>query len=128
MSKNIKIININDIEEIVLSKHELDLKMIEDGTIEKKMTIQEYFEKYATPTYIYVINDIQIPFIIHNLYDTIYLFVADDDKDKMKLLLNKLKLIRYDINNLVEQSFDDLLHHGGFEENDLVIIGNKYYK
>ena len=41
MSKNIKIVDINDIEEVVLSKHEIDLKLIEDKKLETKMSLQE---------------------------------------------------------------------------------------
>lgn len=128
MNKNIKIVNINDIEEVILSKHEIDLKLIEDKQIQIKMTLQEYFDKYATPLNVYIIKGNQIPFSIHTLYGTTYIYVCDNDKTKMSLLLNKLKLIRYDINNLVELSFNDLLNMGGLDENDIIVINNKYYK
>ena len=128
MSKNIKIVDINDIEEVILSKHEIDLKLIEDKKLESKMSLQEYFDKYATPSNIYIVKGEQIPFSVHTLYNTIYIYVCDNDKTKMSLLLNKLKLIRYDTNNLIELSFTELLNMGGLEENDIIIINNKYYK
>jgi len=128
MSKNIKIININDIEDVILSKHEIDLKLIEDKVIKQKMTLDEYFSKYATPSNIYIVNGEQIPFNIYKLYDTIYIYICDTDNAKISLLLNKLKLIKYDVNNLVKLSFNDILNMGSLEENDMVIINNSYYK
>ena len=128
MNKNIKIVNINDIEEVILSKHEIDLKLIEDKKIKDKMTLQEYFDKYATPLNIYIIKGKQIPFSIHTLYGITSRYVCDDNKTLITLLLNKLKLIKYDINNLIELSFNDLLNMGGLEENDIIVIDNKYYK
>ena len=128
MNKNIKIVNINDIEEVILSKHEIDLKLIEDKKIKEKMTLQEYFDKYATPLNVYIIKGKQMPFSIHTLYGITYIYVCDDNKTLITLLLNKLKLIKYDINNLIELSFNDLLNMGGLDENDIIVIDNKYYK
>jgi hypothetical protein len=128
MSKNIKIVDVNDIEEVILSKHEIDLKLLEDKKIDVKMTLQEYFDKYATPSNIYMVHGIQIPFSFHTLYGITYIYVCDSDKDKLTLLLNKLKLMKYDINNLIQLSFQDLLDMGGLDQNDIVIINDKYYK
>lgn len=128
MKRNIKVVNINDIEDIILTKHELDLKMIADGTIEKKMTIEDFFHKYATPTHTYAIHGKQISFNIHELYDTTYIFICDGDEEKISLLLNKLKTIKYDLNNLKEMAFKELLEMGGIDQTDVFVIGTKYYK
>jgi hypothetical protein len=77
MIKNIKIVDVNDIEEVILSKHEIDLKLLEDKKIDVKMTLQEYFDKYATPSNIYMVHGIQIPFSFHTLYGITYIYVCD---------------------------------------------------
>ena len=40
-----KLVNINDIEDLILAKHEIDLMLIEDKVIEERTGINEFLEK-----------------------------------------------------------------------------------
>lgn len=124
-----KIVNINDIEDLILTKHEIDLMLMEDNIIDQRTTINEFLIKYATPDNIYVYNGINIPFKFIEIHDNKYLFVTDYDEQKNDILTAKIKLLKYDMNNLVEISYLDMLNNTKDNINDdFIIIGNKYYK
>ena len=123
-----KVVNINDIEDLILTKHEIDLKLIEDKVIEERMTINEFLEKYAMPTNIYMYNGIQIPFKFLELYKNRYLFVTNYDKEQILVLENKIKQIKYDMNNLVEMKNEELYNIQDINSENFIIMGNHYYK
>ena len=123
-----KIVNINDIEDLILAKHEIDLILIEDGVIEKRTELNEFITKYATPKYVYVVNGVNIPFVLTKIKDNYYLFVTNYNNDEIELLTSKIKLIKYDMNNLVELKFQDMLKMTDVDNDNFVIINGKYYK
>ncbi len=123
-----KIVNINDIEDLILAKHEIDLILIEDGVIEKRTELNEFITKYATPKYVYVVNGVNIPFMLTKIKDNYYLFVTNYNNDEIELLTSKIKLIKYDMNNLVELKFQDMLKMTDVDNDNFVIINGKYYK
>ena len=123
-----KIVNINDIEDLILAKHEIDLILMEDKIIDKRTEITEFIEKYAMPTNLYMYNGISIPFNLYTLHDNKYLFVTNYNKDEINVLENKIKQIKYDINNLVELTRDDINKITNIENENFIIINNKYYK
>jgi hypothetical protein len=120
-----KIVNINDIEELILAKHEIDLNLIENKEIENKMELTEFINKYATPTYIYIFNEIQIPFKLVKICSENYLFVLDKNEDNINILINKLKLLKYNMDNLVEISTSEMMRLNSM--NNIIIHNSKYY-
>lgn len=97
-----KVVNITDIEDLVLAKHEIDTLMIEHGDIETRSDLTEFSTKVAIPNYIYIKNDRQISFGFINVYDNQYLFIANDDETEINILKAKLKAIKYNLSNLNE--------------------------
>lgn len=122
-----KIVNINDIEDLILAKHEIDLMLIDDKIIDKRTELKEFILKYATPDNIYIFNGITIPFKLYKLHDKCFLFVTNYNKNEIDILTNKIKLLKYDLNNLIEIKFTDMLTSDNSNDN-VIIIDNKYYK
>lgn len=123
-----KIVNINDIEDLILTKHEIDLMLIEDKVIEKRTTINGFLETYAMPKNIYMYNGISIPFKLYILHDKKYLFVTNYNKQENEVLENKLKQIKYDMNNLVQLTNDEIQKMEDYSNENFIIIDNHYYK
>ena len=122
--KDIKIVNINDIEDLILAKHEIDLLRIDHKEINERSKLQEFITKYTLTNYIYLINDKQIPFNYVSIYNNDYLFVTEYI-DENKLLINKLKQIRYDLNNLTKLTQMDLINIETL--NNVIIYNGQYY-
>lgn len=120
-------VNINDIEDFVLAKHEIELMLIEDKIIEKRTDLKEFMEKYAMPDNVYVVNNIQIPFKLYNIHDKHYVFVTNYNKEELEILENKIKLLKYNMNNLIELKLADMFNMTDPENNNFIIINNKYY-
>jgi len=123
-----KIVNINDIEDLILTKHEIDLMLIEDKVIEERTTINGFLETYAMPKNIYMYNGISIPFKLYILHDKKYLFVTNYNKQENEVLENKLKQIKYDMNNLVQLTNDEIQKMEDYSNENFIIINNHYYK
>jgi hypothetical protein len=123
-----KIVNINDIEDLILAKHEIDLILIEDKVIEERTTINEFLEKYAMPKNIYMYNGISIPFKLYILHDKKYLFVTNYNKQENEVLENKIKQIKYDMNNLVRLTNAEIQRMEDYSNENFIIINNHYYK
>jgi hypothetical protein len=123
-----KIVNINDIEDLILTKHEIDLMLIEDKVIKERTTINGFLETYAMPKNIYMYNGISIPFKLYILHDKKYLFVINYNKQENEVLENKLKQIKYDMNNLVKLTNDEIQKMEDYSNENFIIIDNHYYK
>lgn len=123
-----KIVNINDIEDLILTKHEIDLMLIEDKVIKERTTINGFLETYAMPKNIYMYNGISIPFKLYILHNKKYLFVTNYNKQENEVLENKLKQIKYDMNNLVKLTNDEIQKMEDYSNENFIIIDNHYYK
>lgn len=123
---DLRIININDIEELILAKYSIDKYLIENNIIESKTELNDFITNYAMTDYVYMINDKLIPFKLLS-YDVNYLFITSDDKDDLKLLLEKLKSMKFDMNNKVEITTSDILKDIDSYDS-LIIYNKKYYK
>ena len=123
-----KIVNINDIEDLILTKHEIDLMLIEDKVIKERTTINGFLETYAMPKNIYMYNGISIPFKLYILHDKKYLFVTNYNKQENEVLENKLKQIKYNMNNLVKLTNDEIQKMEDYSNENFIIIDNHYYK
>jgi len=124
-----KIINITDIEDLISTKIEIDKILLEHKDIEKKMSIQEYMDKYCTLNkYAYNCCGDVIPFAYYNVYGNEYLFITEES-DNINELINKLKEIKFDYNKLKQISHSDII--GKYEEYEnakYFIIDGKYFE
>ena len=123
-----KIVNINDIEDLILTKHEIDLMLMEDKIIKERTTINGFLETYAMPKNIYMYNGVSIPFKLYILHDKKYLFVTNYNKQENDVLENKIKQIKYDMNNLVQLTNDEIQKMEDYSNENFIIIDNHYYK
>jgi hypothetical protein len=123
-----KVINVNDIEDLIINKYFIEQKLLEDGIIEQKHTLQEFISKYAKVDLIYKFKSINIPFGINEINNEKYLFVVTDDKNLLDILMRKLKLIKYDLNNLTRVDYMSLMKNENLKEEDFIIKDAEYYK
>ena len=123
-----QIVNINDIEELVIAKYEIEKIRLANKEIEKKATINEFLINDAKLDYIYRYKGISIPFNFKKINNEDYLFIATNNKQHIDILINKIKLIKYDINNLVKLSNEETLKMENIDEEEFVIYNNAYYK
>ena len=123
-----KLVNINDIEDLILAKHEIDLMLIEDKVIEVRTGINEFLEKYAMPKNIHMYNGISIPFKLFEIHGNRYLFVTNYNKQENEVLEQKIKQIKYNMNNLVMLNNDEINNMQDYTTENFIIINNHYYK
>ena len=119
------IVNINDIEDLIIAKYEIDTILNEQGKLEGRSNIQEFINEFATPQYIYLINNLQIPFNYFKFENKDYLFVTNSDESEINIIKSKLKVLKYNLNNLVLLSKNDLSKM--IDMNNVIIYDQKYY-
>jgi hypothetical protein len=119
-----KVVNINDIEDLILAKHEIDVLRMNNNEISERSLLQDFINSYATPKYIYLINDKQLAFNYIKIYDNDYLFVTDYC-DENELIISKIKHLKFDMNNLTKLSNYDLMNMT--EPNNVIIYNSHYY-
>lgn len=119
------IVNINDIEDLIIAKYEIDTILNEQGKLEGRSNLQEFINEYATPQYIYLINNLQIPFNYFKFENKDYLFVTNSDESEINIIKSKLKVLKYNLNNLVLLSKNDLSKM--IDMNNVIIYDQKYY-
>ena len=119
------IVNINDIEDLIIAKYEIDTILNEQGKLEGRSNLQEFINEFATPQYIYLINNLQIPFNYFKFENKDYLFVTNSDESEINIIKSKLKVLKYNLNNLVLLSKNDLSKM--IYMNNVIIYDQKYY-
>jgi len=119
------IVDINDIEDLILAKHEIDLILNEMGELEGRSNLQDFMIEYANPDYIYLIKDQQIPFKYIKLKDKDFLFLTNNDENSINILKTKLKFLKYDLDNLVQLSKNELATK--IDMDNVIIHDNNYY-
>lgn len=117
-----KIINITDVEELIVFKHESDKKA------NKKTDLQEFMTKYTNLTKIYVTpNGDSIPFEIFDINNEKVIFACFEN-DKIKdSFVAKLQSLKFDLSSLKEISIEQQFAMGG-EMKDLFYFGSKLMK
>ena len=75
-----------------------------------------------------LIKNLTILFSFKKINNIDYLFVINNDKIQLDLILNKLKLIRYDFNNLTKISNEEILKSENIDEIECLIYKNSYYR
>ena len=119
------IVNINDIEDLIIAKYEIDTILNEQGKLEGRSNLQEFINKFANPQYIYLIDDLQIPFNYFKIENKDYLFVTNSDESEINIIKAKLKVLKYNLNNLVLLSKNKLSKM--IDMNNVIIYDQKYY-
>ncbi len=119
------IVNINDIEDLIIAKYEIDTILNEQGKLEGRSNLQEFINKFANPQYIYLIDNLQIPFNYFKIENKDYLFVTNSDESEINIIKAKLKVLKYDLNNLVLLSKNKLSKM--IDINNVIIYDQKYY-
>ena len=128
--RNVKYVDINDIEDVVLTKHEIDIKLIEMKEQESKMKLEEFYMRYCNLDTVLMTDTYkQIPFSISFVYDMIYVFVSkmtDEDKDLLEKTKNKKRIIVVNKKDLDSKLILDLDHVSvSAENNDIEELLNK---
>lgn len=119
------IVNINDIEDLIIAKYEIDTILNEQGKLEGRSNLQEFINKFANPQYIYLIDNLQIPFNYFKIENKDYLFVTNSDESEINIIKAKLKVLKYNLNNLVLLSKNKLSKM--IDINNVIIYDQKYY-
>ena len=115
-----EIINLNNIEQIVLCKYEIEQQ---SGI---KVSLTDFINQNI-PNDVYFYSNVTFPFALKEYYGKQYLFIVSEDESVVKRLINKLKLCKYDTNNLTEVSNTDMINMED-DDKEFFIINNKYYK
>ncbi len=123
-----KIVNINDIEDLIINKYFIEQKLLEDNKIESKMSIDEFINTYAKIDLIYKLQNFNIPFGFRKINGEDYLFVITDDNNILDIIKNKLKLLKYNLDNLQKVNYEDLLKNEHLRDEEYIIKDSDYYK
>ena len=113
-----KIININDIEDLISAKIEID-KKLNNG----KSDLNEFINKYCILDSIIIYKNQYIPF---KLYDNEYIFVSD--LTNIDIITEFLENIKYDYSNLKDTTFFEMNDEDFLNNTKLLLYNNKYYK
>ena len=119
------IVNINDIEDLIIAKYEIDTILNEQGKLEGRSNLQEFINEFANLQYIYLIDNLKIPFNYFKIENKDYLFVTNSDESEINIIKSKLKVLKYNLNNLVLLSKNDLSKM--IDMNNVIIYDQKYY-
>ena len=119
---------IQNVNDIFRGKIFIEDLLIKNGEIEKEMELNDFIFKYFNISkYIYLHGNDVFPFEYYKLYNEEILIYSEEESKN--LILNKLKSINYDFSSLTEVSnIDFITNYDGFNNLDMFIINNKYYK
>ena len=122
------IVNINNIEELIIAKYEIEKHLIETNQIEEKGSINDFLSGIGNVNTIYLFKGKPIPFGFKTINNEQYLFVTNDNKNEINLIINKIKLCKYDLNNLYKLSNEEVNRIDNINDTDVIIINNQMYK
>ena len=117
-------VNINDIEDIIIAKIEIDKN---NSEIEGRSPLNEFINEYCKINWLFMYNDISIPFEIKTIFNNKYIFYSCENENTKKLFFEFLNKIKNNINNLNEISNTTILNNGLKDNTIYVIKNNKYY-
>ena len=118
-----KVININtDIEGLIIAKLDIESYWIEQEQIKDKLSLEEFLSKIDMSKNIYSDNNEVYPFSIIYTSKESYVFTIANNYEKM---ISALESIKYNINNLIKVTKEDLFINGVIEDKPFFIINNK---
>jgi len=97
----VKIVNINDIEDVILTKHDID---VADPEIEGRSNLNDFINKYCKLNDVLVIGDKIFPFNYIEVFNMRLLFISDIND--VKVIKKNLEKISYSFNNTREASLE----------------------
>ena len=118
-----KVININtDIEGLIIAKLDIESYWIEQEKIKDKLSLEEFLSKIDMSKNIYSDNNEVYPFSIVYTNKENYVFTIANNYEKM---ISALESIKYNINNLIKVTKEDLFINAVIEDKPFFIINNK---
>ena len=111
-------ININDIEDLITAKIQIDK---DNPEIVGRSELNNFIQTYCILNYILTNNVISIPFQIAKIFGKQYVFYSSDSIKDAKLLKDLLEPINYDFTKLHKQSLTEMYDDNILEATD------KYY-
>lgn len=122
---NLQVFSISDIEELIISKVQIEKQLFEKKEISQKSTIMEFIDKYGKLDNVYVYNDQIIPFNLVCINDNWYCFVANKEEinNRLKTILSDLSC---DLSKLKRADNIALMSDSGEIEEYFIINGSNY--
>lgn len=116
------IVNINDIEDVVLAKYKIDTA---DPNIEGRSNLNDFMNEYCNLSDIAMIDDSLKAFKFITKFNMSFLFISNPDD--LETIIELLKKCNYDLDNLKEISFMDMMNPEYLKNNIILIRNSKYY-
>ena len=126
---NINKINEN-IEDFVIAKNKIELDLIDQEKIEKKMSVSDFLNYIDLQKTVFVFNEDKlkvIPFYIYNLEnkDIVILYSAEIEESEEEQFKEKLYNLNFSLDNLRKVDALDMLVENQYEK--YFIINNEFY-
>ena len=122
-----KIVNVGDIEDLVLCKHEIELDLIAQNKLAEKMSLSDFISKYLNfGNNVYMIDEKNIyPFTFINSSKDKYLFITESpNSENSKKFINELKKINFNLSVLNDVPQDELMNN--IPSENVFIIDSTY--
>lgn len=123
----INYINIQDLEDFLKAKYEIENYLISSKQIKEKLSIDDFVKYLALDKHIYIESDNSVvPFsIIENKKeDAIYIFYTESEKQQR--LQTALERTKYNLKSLKEKTKIEI-YNGELDGKEYFIIDSKYY-
>lgn len=121
-----KFINLNDIEEIVLTKYTIEKKLLKEGKIKERQPLNSFIIDMTSKNhYILKIENKLITFGFYPTEDEIYIFVTEDNEENQNEISSFLKRHNYNLNNLIPLNTIEISNNN---IENVVIHNSQYYK
>ena len=126
---NINKINEN-IEDFVIAKNKIELDLIDQEKIDKKMSVSDFLNYIDLQKTVFVFNEDKlkvIPFYIYNLEnkDIVILYSGEIEESKEEQFKEKLYNLNFSLNSLRKVDALDMLAENQYEK--YFIINNEFY-
>lgn len=126
---NINKINEN-IEDFVIAKNKIELDLIDQEKIEKKMSVSDFLNYIDLQKTVFVFNEDKlkvIPFYIYNLEnkDIVILYSGEIEESEEEQFKEKLYNLNFKLDNLRKVDALDMLVENQYEK--YFIINNEFY-
>ena len=121
-------IDITDIEDLVLSKHEIDLALINSGAQTERMGLEYYIANYCDLSKSSIVKGQEmLPFSLMCVAGKYYLYVSHKNNSLLGSLKNIIIGANYDLSSLEEVSLEEYSKEQNIDD-EYIINNNKWYK
>lgn len=126
---SIKLVNIQDIEELISAKMEIDKKLIETGQRKEKTTLAEFMTDFASLKTAYLNHGEACPFSIITIDNTSWVLhteISDENKNEMMRVLKScelnIKKLKSVDSQYIASNYEDL------SDANWIVDNGKYYE